>query len=554
MGPAEGALTGNDRPSEEREAPPDRRLSAAARSTKQLVLDHRYLLLSAALLLLVVVHTLKRRVPDGTDLWEHLAAARELGARPLDPNHPLFPLDRPHQLMSPYHLVLGLASRLPGLSIVTVFHLAGIANVLLLLAGLRLFVTRLLGRRHVEFYALLFILFLWGPGAWFYSGFFHFNVLPWVLSYPSTFAKALAFVGLALHLRFLDGGDRRALVATAAIGTVVLLAHPVDGVFYFVAIGALALTRPRERRLPNLVATGLASSAAVGLAFVWPYFSLFDLVFGAANETYRTGLAAGDREMYRNVLWSIWPALIAVPFVLRRLLRNRDDPLLVLLCGLLVLYTYGWVSEQWVYGRLISAIMVVVAVIVADELAGAAEEARAFGGAGRGAARWIQFSALALVAAGMVQMRHGLIMLPDSVLERLPDGVVVGGVGLAPTAEFSFLSRYVGAGKVVLSESHTSMQVPAYGGKVVGVSAPEAFVDTAERSADVGRFFDPSATEAVRRAIIAKHDVAFLLLRQSGFDSDAENYRAMAALGRVAHVNSRFVLVDLRQPEMPAGD
>lgn len=553
LGPPEGGVTGDDGPSQAREAPADRGVSGAWRSAERVVLDHRYLLLSAALVLLVVLHTLKPRVPDGTDLWEHLAAARELGAHPVDPNHPLFAVDRPHQLMSPYHLVLGLASRVTGLSIVTVFDLAGIANVLLLLAGLRLFTTRMLGRRHVEFYALLFVLFLWGPGAWFFSGFLHFNVLPWVLSYPSTFAKGLALLGLGVYLRFLDGADKRALVATAGIATALLLVHPVDALFYFVAVGALALTRPSERRLPDLVATGLAFSASAVLALLWPYFSLLDLLFGAANETYRMGLAAADRDMYRNVLSNIWPALIAVPFIVRRLPRYRDDSLLVMLCVLLALYWYGWESEEWVYGRLISAIMVVVAIILADELARAGEEARAVGSRGRGAARWIQYSALGLVAVGMFQVRHGLIMLPDAVLEDISYRTVVRAVELAPTADFSFLSRHVGDGKVVVSESYTSMEVPAFGGKVVGVSAPEAFVDAAERYADVARFFDKTATEVLRRQIIAKYDASFLLLRQYGFVADAENYQAMAALGTVAHVNARFLLIDLRPPEVSTG-
>jgi hypothetical protein len=528
--------------------PSGSRAAELARSVKQFILDHRYFVLSGVLVLLVLSSVLKGQWAAGIDVWEHAAAARELGRHPFDPDHPLFPIDAPHQLLSPYHLVLGLLARLPGLSIVMVFNLAAIGNVVLLVVGLRMFTRRLLGRRHVEFYALLFMLFLWGPTPWFFSGFLHFNVFPLVLSYPATFAKGLVFVGWAVYLRFLDADDRRCLVATAGIGAVLLLAHPVDALFFFVGLGAFAVTRKPDQLSRHVTVTALTMAVSVGLALLWPYYSLYDLVLGSQNEPYRTGLASADRDMYVNVLPRLWPALIAVPFIVRRLLHGWRDPLLLILGGLLLLYAYGWRTEEWAFGRILSAIVVIAAIILADETVRATEEAAAMGDAGRSAARWIQFGTLGLVALGMFQVRHGFVMLPDSLLEHMPYSAVHGFVEMVPTSKFSFLSEYAGDGQVVITDSGVSKEVPAFGAKVLSYSAPEAFVDTTTRNSDQATFFTASTPETVRRQIIEKYGASFLVLSQQNLKREPQTYEPLKRLGTVVHSNDRLVLVDLRRP------
>lgn len=526
---------------------PKGRLAEGARSLKQFILDQRYYVLSAALLLLSLSFTLKNQWGAGIDIWEHAAAARELGHHPFDPSHPLFAVEAPHQLLSPYHLVLGLLARLPGLNIITVFDLAALANLVLLLVGLRMFTRRLLGRRHVDFYALLFILFLWGPTPWFFSGFLHFNVFPVVLPYPATFAKGLVFVGWAVYLRFLDGDDRRALVATVGIASVLLLAHPIDGVFFFVGLGALAVTRKPDQLQRHVAATGLAIATSVGLALLWPYYSLYDLLLGPQNETYRNGLAGADLDMYTNVLPRLWPALIAIPFIIRRLIHGWREPLLLTLGALLLLYAYGWRAEEWTIGRILSAIMVIVAIILADETARATEEAAAMGDAGRSAARWIQFATLGLVVLGMFQVRHGFVMLPDAVLKHASYSTVHGFLEMVPISKFSFLSDYVDDGQVVIADPGSSKEAPAFGAKVVSYPAPEAFVDTRTRTADMGTFFTGSTPESVRRQLIDKYRASFLLLTQQNLTSDPQTYEPLKELGTVVHSNDRFALIDLRR-------
>src|SRR5439155_18840194 len=99
-------------------------------------------------------------------------------------------------------------------------------------------------RRHTAFWALLFILFLWGHNPWFFSGFLHWNVLGLVMTYPSTFSKGVVFLALAAHLQFLRSRDSRWLLAMVGASFVIVLAHPIDAVFLWITAGAVCIGIP----------------------------------------------------------------------------------------------------------------------------------------------------------------------------------------------------------------------------------------------------------------------------------------------------------------------
>ena len=508
--------------------------------------SHRgYVALCLAVLCVVGTFTLRQEWGVALDVWEHAAASRQLGADPLHPGHPIFAVEKPHQFYSPYALALGLTSRVTGLSIVTVLSWAGVLNLVLLVTGLWLFLTRLVKRRDVAFWALLFGVFLWGPAAWNFSGFFHARVLPFVLPYPATLATALMFFAMWLHLRFLDSQDRRLLAAIAVLFATVLLTHPVDAVTLAVGIGALTLASPPGRLPGNLVASGATLAVGALAAFAWPYFSLFGLLFGESNQGYRDAIAADDHLMYAAVLGRVWPMLVVAPFVVRRFFADRRDPLAMWFVGLLLLYLYGWRAENWSYGRLIASVMLVGAMILADERVRAGEVAAALGKRGRPTLAWVQVTTIALLAVGVFHTRNGFAVLPRPVVEALPSGWTQIEIELADLSDYSFLPRFVGDGRVVLADGFTALEVPAFGGKVVASARPAAFVETAERGADVTRFFDAGTSEVQRRSIISKYGASYLLLRNSALATEPDKYGPLLGLGTVAYRNERFTLVDL---------
>jgi hypothetical protein len=508
--------------------------------------EHRYLCLSAVVVLLLTIFTLKGRWAMGVDIWEHAAAIRELSLHPLHPQHPFYAVDASHQFFNPYSLVLALVSRITGVGVPTVLNVAGIANVVLLLVGLHLFVTRISRRRHVDFYTLLLVLVLWGPGAWFFSGFLHWDVLPIVMTYPSTFAKGVSLIALWLYQRHLDERDRRLLVIIVALLTVTLLSHPVDALAAYIGLVALSF-RHDDQRVDRTVALALAIAATSFLvAFLWPYFSLYGLLFGHAQAHYRESIGGADHDMYVHVLSRIFPMLIVVPFFVRRLWRDWRDPLALYLTGLVLLYAYGYAVKNWSYGRLVSSIMFIAAILLAEELVMAAEAASRAGDAARPALRWVQVTTVGLLVLGTYNVRNGFVVLPDPIARRFPYSWVHSNVDMAKLSQFDFLTRLTTRSDVVLSDVYTSLSIPTFSGRTVAVARTQAFVDADQRGTDLGTFFNPATPEPTRRGILRKYKVGFVLLLRERLAAEPATYVPLQSLGRTVHTNARFVLVDVR--------
>ncbi|HEX3621620.1 MAG TPA: hypothetical protein VHT97_04820 [Acidimicrobiales bacterium] len=507
---------------------------------------NRYVLLSTALILLAVSYHLKSQWPGGIDIWEHAAAARELGAHPLHPGHPLLPVHRLHQFFSPYLWVVGVLGRLSRVTVVTALDVAAFFNLVLLLISLRLFVRRLTPRPHVDFFALLFIVFLWGPDAWFFSGFLHFNVLVIVLSYPSTFAKGLVLLSLWAHLHYLESDDERWLLPTLLLSAVVLLTHPVDAVFLGIGVVALALTRSPTLPLRHVVLTVLTLAGSLLLAFAWPLLPLYQLLFGSATAGYRASIGAADHEMYTRVLTALGPALVVVPFALRRMKARRPDPLVVMLVGTLLAYAFGYVTHDWSFGRLISSAQIVGAILLADERALIVRGAAAMARGGRAVVRVVQVVTLALVLVGTYDVRNGFDAMPEAVLARLPANLVYSFVDKVDISDFDFLAAHHRTYPVVISDLYTSLELPTFGSKVVAFARTQAFVDTTERGEDLAVFYSPSSTTEVRRSIIAKYGASLLVVPVDKLAAEPDLYIPLVELGTVVSRNERFVFVDLR--------
>jgi hypothetical protein len=513
--------------------------------------DRKYLIASAGIFVVMLSHVVKSKWGGGIDIWEHAAAVRELRDHPLHPDHPLFAIHKPHQFFSPYHLGVALFSRLPGLGVVNALNVMAMFNLVLLLVGLRLFVGRISQHRDTPFYALIFILFLWGPMAWFFSGFVHFAVLPLLLSYPSTFAKGVVLLCLWAHTIYIERRQTMWLVPSLVGSVIVLLSHPVDAIFLFVGLIALAVVAVKDWRQDAgllLDTGGVIVFAFIG-AFLWPYFSLNELLWGKANEGYRKAIDAAEQDMYVKVLQRALPALVALPFILRRAIVARLDALTVMFGALLVLYGYGWLSERHAYGRLISALVIVALIILADERAAATTAARRIGAPGIPLMRWAQVSTAALVLFGAYQVRNGLIALPDTIVKHFPYGWVHSEVDLVHTTDLAFIPRFATRKDVILSDLYTSLEIPAFGPRVVGVARAEAFVDTSEAGAALNRYFEQSTRRSDREAIIRKYSVDFVMLTQERLVNDPTTYRPLRAIGTEVYANARFVLLDVRDIE-----
>src|SRR5262245_54928191 len=174
--------------------------------------------------------------------------------------------------------MLGVVSRFSGLPPFDVLATQGVLNGALLLGALYAFVATWVRRTSAAVYALLFVLFLWGPDPWLFSGFFHLGSLALVLPYPSTFAAALAFGSLAAVTRLATAPPWLWAPPTALVLAFLWILHPVNGLF--LCLGLTAWSLERRRPVGHWLALLASFALSVGLALAWPLYPVGGLWFG----------------------------------------------------------------------------------------------------------------------------------------------------------------------------------------------------------------------------------------------------------------------------------
>ena len=460
------------------------------------------------------------------DFWEHSAVVRELATHPLHPRHPLLLVDAPHAFANPYALIVAMLCRITGMSSVTGLTAASIVNLVMLFVALRVFVRRFASAESatVAFYLMLFMLLLWGREPWEFSGFFHVDVLNHTLAYPSACAFWVSLLLLALNGKRMAERSQRLLLLIVPMSAFVLLVHPP--VFLFAATGfaAMALDAPDRRAELLLAAGGLV--AAVAIALTWPYFPVWQLLTGAS-----AAFNANNAAMYSQPLLRTFPALIGMPLLAAEARRTGRWSMAAWVAMLLGIYAFGFVTASYNYGRVIFFVVFLLQFEIAKFVAQleAKLEARKPGGA------WYVVTGAALVVCMLLSARS-LVSAARDVLW-----------GARSDAGYAFLGRDVGQYDVMMGDLRTGWIAASFGGKLVAVQHPLAFVSEAEqqaRRADTRTFFDAATTRTERGRILRRYDVTYVFApRRPAVDSANVADSTVRALGVVTHEDDRFLLV-----------
>jgi hypothetical protein len=477
-----------------------------------LVVRHRYLALATAVTIVGVVQTLNGQW--STDMWEHVAVVRRLIEDPFRTTPPLTLLD------TPYTVMLGALGHVFGVNAVTILSVAAIANLVLLLVALRLFVVEATANQRAPFWALVFLLLLWGFSPYRFSGFFNLNSIGFVLPYPSTFATAVALLTLtAAHRAMRDRGPLLLIAVAAGTGSVVLV-HPITGAW--LAIGLLAVGISRARIPRDWVWLGTASVVGLALTLLWPYYSIFDLLRDTSSYD------AANRAMYDDVVVRLFPAVIGVWVIWRRFRVDRRDLLAVMMSGGLAIYAYGYVRDEYSYGRSLALVVLVLDIAAADGV-GRLE----VGFRWRRASGWYRAGVVALASLlvlGLVESRGGLVRMVPPFL--LPPSVRTSDELVRVDDRYGFLMDRVGPNDVVIGETEMDNQViPAIAGKPLQPfwMAP-VVTDIDARKRAQAEFLDPATSSDRRAEIAAKYEARFVLLHERGHNG-AALVRALEASG-----------------------
>ncbi|WP_066368043.1 hypothetical protein [Herbidospora mongoliensis] len=256
---------------------------------------------------------------------------------------------------TPYVLGLALVARVFGAEPETVLGIAGILNVLALLAALRVFCRQMGARDSVVVLAAVFALVLWGVEGFGWSGFPGLTSLSFSFAFPSTPAAALMVATWACLVRFRDSGQ--GLVALVVLPPVIVLVHPFTAVETVVGIAGILVARRWEwRRLVLIVPAGVG---AVALALAWPY-------------TEGTGLAADSPESYRplveEALSRYGLALLGVPALLYGLRKPLGRELLIIAAVGTAVTALAVAAGRYEFARLIPVVVLMCHLALARHL------------------------------------------------------------------------------------------------------------------------------------------------------------------------------------------
>jgi alpha-1,6-mannosyltransferase len=498
-----------------------------------LVVRYRYLVLATTVTVFGAIQTLNGQW--STDMWEHVAVVRRLIDDPFHTTPPLTLLD------TPYTVTLGALGHILGVNAVTILSVAAIANLVLLIVGLRLFVVEATANRRGPFWALVFLLLLWGFSPYRFSGFFNLNSIGFVLPYPSTFATAIALLTLTAALRGLR--ERRPLLLIAVVagtGSVVLV-HPITGAWLVIGLLAVGISRARVRA--DWVWLGAAIAVGLALTLLWPYYSILDLLRDTSSYD------AANKAMYDDVLIRLFPAVIGVLVIWRRFRTDRRDLLAVMLAGGLAIYAYGYVRDEYSYGRSLALVVLVLDVAAADgvgRLEAGFRWSRASG--------WLRAGVGALAALlvfGLVESRGGLVRMVPPFL--LPTSVRASGELVRVDDRYGFLTERVGPNEVVIGATDRDNQViPAIAGKPLQPFWMAPVVgDIEARKRAQTEFLDPATSSDRRAEIVARYKARYVLLHERGHNS-ASLVRALEASGAtLVYRQDGFRLVALHDPKDP---
>ncbi len=228
--------------------------------------------------------------------------------------------------------------------------------------------------------------------------------------------------------------------------------------------------------------------------------------------------------MYEYLLQSLWPTLLALPWVIGRIASQWRRPIVLMLGILVSIYVLGWITGRHSYGRVLSFIVLLLHIEIARALS-------SLEGRASGRAWWRR----AAVPAG--------VMVAAVLLSWRP---IVRTFVNPPAAgpSYAFLERLTGQDDVVLADLTTSEFVPVFGGKVVASRHPFAFVaDQAVRQGDVRRYFAAGTVTDEREAIRERYGVGYLLLTKASDAAWQDLARDSASWGRAVFEDDNFLLI-----------
>jgi hypothetical protein len=234
------------------------------------------------------------------------------------------------------------------------------------------------------------------------------------------------------------------------------------------------------------------------------------------------------------------PALLGLPIIVERSLRNRREPLLIFLLLLSTVYVYGFLADKFAYGRVISQITLILHLALAGWLTCKLKVLFQK----RGPHDWRITTRMALtcscIALVLWQSFPGIHSFASKVRHT--------NATTTQKYRFQFLAGLLHDEDVVMADPVTAQYVPAWGGKVVTWPFSMPFIiDRDTRTRDVATFF-ASGTNADTRSRLAEKYAAKWVLMDVRDTEERAAEASIVSLGEEVYTadGGSLVLIRLR--------
>ena len=498
----------------------------------KILITKRFELLAAALLIHVAINATNGIWVD--DFWEHSANVREFMHRPFNTKHPLFEVTTPHSYLNPYAYLVALIGQLIGLDSINALALFSVINFAILCCGLKLFISTINKDKagDISFYSLIFILFLWGKDPWTYSGFFNFQALLYVLPLPSAFIFGLSLVCIKINdVRYKTPSTRYTLLIILLL-SLALLAHPLTAIFLVSVLIGQAITQNKSIR--KTIEISIIIIMSFVLAELWPYFSIIKIMTNSGSVYHNA-----NEILYDGIIERIWPIALITPFMIKELRENKNRAIVISMVLLSAIYLYGYAEKKYSYGRSISFIVMMLQIIFAEKIVNKEN--------------WVTQKLPNLINNIKILLIILLIILgANGIASDIRRSLTIanGLWKLRPITneitykDFTFLRTMIHQDDVVIANLDNSYIIPSFGGKVIGIQLPVAFLDDIElRRQNINKFFSCESREGDRNEVIKTYTPKYLLLDKMTDQCIDELLKQInAKIKYLKYENDRFLL------------
>lgn len=229
-----------------------------------------------------------------SDFWEHSATIHEWTKNLWHPGNPHLAIDTGSPRYMPFFFLLTLLARIFHLTPIQALGIGGVMTMILFLYGVWLFLGLYFRNDWAPFVGLIVLLGGWGAG-WYWSNCYQLRCLFYVIPFPSSFVFSVSFLSFWLATKMLR---HRAispwrLISLGIMSALMLLSHPLTGVFAIGSLCLLSLTEPNVSFSHRWTLIAVALTGAL-VAELWPYFSVWHVIFGTSGGEAASWVKAGN--------------------------------------------------------------------------------------------------------------------------------------------------------------------------------------------------------------------------------------------------------------------